>query len=213
MKEVHLISLFIILFLPYPTLAQDAINPDVQLQENGWLKIVDKYVQELRPEEYYKENYKPDLHKKNIRRLIVKLQFLQPCAATTKKQFDFSKEFDEPPLSPEAQAYFLLLLSGKAKKDSPSESERLYEEYKTYCGKIGVDPIEFLMDVSILRFKCDYRTKVFVTFFSKNGQEIETEGMHPIANFEKTEMVPGEMLLLPFLIPEEAVSWYPWVPK
>ena len=67
------------------------------------------------------------------------------------------------------------------------------------------------------KFRCNYRLKVFVTFYSKNGVEIETEDTLPSAQFVndvlKNVMVPGERMWILFFIPDNAESWKVWVPK
>jgi hypothetical protein len=67
-------------------------------------------------------------------------------------------------------------------------------------------------------FSCDYRTKTFVSFFSADGYEIETEGQNAPARFtkegvRKEEIFPGEETYLTFFIPENAKSWKVWVPR
>jgi hypothetical protein len=72
---------------------------------------------------------------------------------------------------------------------------------------------------SVLKYKCDYRTTVFVTFYSKDGNELETKGLQPVApqekhtNSYKIEILPGETASLLFFIPKNAFDWYAWVPK
>lgn len=66
-------------------------------------------------------------------------------------------------------------------------------------------------------FDCDYRNKVFVTFYSQNDVELKTIGRFPLAplieNEYKREILPGETIWTQFVIPENATSWKIWVPK
>jgi hypothetical protein len=69
-------------------------------------------------------------------------------------------------------------------------------------------------------FRCDYRTKVFITYFNKKGHEIKTEGNFPVAlrlnsfsDKRQTIMVPGEKTHVTFRVPNDATDWYVWVPK
>lgn len=113
---------------------------------------------------------------------------------------------------------FALQIVGLAKTEE--ERDKLYRAYEKQCEKYGIDPLDFRMDVLVPRFRCDYRLKVFVTFFTKDGNEIETEGVIPYAlkinsysSKRKTEMLPGEIIQVFFSIPEGAKFWYVWVPK
>lgn len=160
------------------------INPKVQLKENSWLKIVNEFVIEESPEQYYSKIYDDDkLRKDSIKRasskifktLYVDIQFLKPCNATKLKGSHPLSIFDIT--SPE------------------------------------------WIDIVISKFRCDYRLKVFVTFFSSEGNEIKTGGIYPIALWtdslhikRKTEMLPGEKIQVSFLIPEEVKYWHVWVP-
>lgn len=74
-------------------------------------------------------------------------------------------------------------------------------------------------DSIIPRYRCDYRFKVFVTFYSKEGLEIETQSEYPRAEENKLtkewekEKVPGEISSLAFFLPENAKTWKVWVPR
>lgn len=172
------------------------INPEVQLKDNGWLKIVDEFLVEKTPEEFYDEIYSgsPEYRNsettkkvieldnkigKTYKRIYVQIQFLKPCKATQ-----------------------LMLMV-----DKPESTDELSGTF--------VDT-DYLMP----KFRCDYRVKVFVTFFSKDGNEIKTNGSRPpallINSFSKnrkTEMLPGEKTYDTFILPDEAAYWYVWVPK
>ena len=83
-------------------------------------------------------------------------------------------------------------------------------------------------DYMFYKFKCDYRNKVFVTFFTKEGVGIETRGEYPVAKLiapsnewyklnpqtYQTNMFPGEKTSITFFpIPENAANWYVWLSK
>jgi hypothetical protein len=73
-----------------------------------------------------------------------------------------------------------------------------------------------MFDMGMPKFRCDYRIKVFPTFYSSIGYEIETQGEIPSAGFkesQKIEMLPGENTFVTFIIPDEADSWHVWVPR
>jgi hypothetical protein len=186
------------------------INPEVQLQDNGWIKIVNQFVG---------ESSNKTLRPLGFKELTVKIQFLKPCKATRLK-FDISEKFmDKRPLSPEEQAFFLLKL-GVVTSKNDEERIKFYKIYEKYCKQNGIDAFEFYLDVAVPKFRCDYRIKVFVTFFAKDGCEIETDSAIPFAmlidsssNKRKTEMLPGEKTYVTFIVPGNAVSWYIWVPK
>lgn len=198
-----------------------SINPDVQLQDNGWIRIVNQFVKEQTPEEYFrKEKDDPILKSfkgKIFKQLHVKIQFLKPCKATTKDE-EWRKRNPNVSLSnlaaEEAQISLakglIVLLQQEGKKKEAEELLAATE--KKYSN--------FWADYVFLKFRCDYRTKVFAIFFSSKGYEIETMSEIPIALLvdefsqeRKTEMLPGEATYVTFLIPDDATSWEVWVPK
>jgi hypothetical protein len=209
-------------------------SSDVQLQDNGWVRIVSEFVEEESYEEFYKRQSVPisKLEKgRKIRRLNVKIQFLKACQATT-RELKFSEEFMQSAktgqsMPPENQAMFLLGLTaritqdGKLKEEEKQEQiNKMMKEYHEFCSRNGIDGDELLMDLSLPRFRCDYRIKVFATFLSPTGFEMETDGIIPYALLidsvlekRKTEMLPGETTYVTFIIPENAKSWKVWVPK
>ena len=225
------VLLFISLLFPVSSYAEkptspkgdnylDKINPEVQLKDNGWLKIVEQYLIETPVEEYYKD--KKELIEalkssgtEKVRRLHVQVQFLKPCTATVVR----------PQLTKESESTALLMLDifNYASTDGETSEEELkilYKDYKEYCIDNGIDPFEFAMNAYLPRFRCDYRTKVFITFYTKEGHEINTEGEHPIALLinklsekRKKEMLPSEKTYLTFSVPDNAESWYVWLPK
>ncbi len=202
MKKVKFISiaLFLIMILSINSFAEkptspegnnylDKINPDVQVQDNGWLKIFDEFKEIKTPEEYWRdktisdETHRESLIKSESARVVihrtlnVKIQFLKPCIATKLKKSDPFQIFD-----------------------------------------IGSPD---WIDIFVPKFRCDYRFKVFVTFFSSDGIESETKSTYPLAlwtdsllNKRKTEMFPGEKKWVSFYpIPSNATSWYVWLSK
>lgn len=207
------------------------INPEVQVQDNGWLKIDKYFVEELTAEEFYKEHMLESDKGKTIKKLHVKIQFLKPCQATTlfeEMKAEYDRDWEQSlklkrPLSDKSQALFMLFLTNYAMTDgkTPKEkSDQMIKEYYAFCRKVGIDGFQLYMDISVTRYRCDYKIKVFTTFFAKEGYEIRTEGDIPLAQKidsysenRKTVMLPGETLWLSFIIPDDAVYWYVWVPK
>jgi hypothetical protein len=68
------------------------------------------------------------------------------------------------------------------------------------------------------KYKCDYRTTVFVTFYNKYGSEMSTVSDQPAAPFgqdgkRKYEILPGEKRFVLFVVPSGAEYYYTWVPK
>jgi len=204
---------------------------DVRLQENGWIKIVDHFVANLTSEEFYGVSADHPLAKIQgiFRKLYIKIEFLKPCVANTIRE-EISKESDRRlkaglPLSTEGEALFYLGLSGYATNKAKTESEKKdaeksFAEFKEFCTSEGIDPDQFVIDVNLPRYKCDYRNKVFASFYSAAGYEIETKGEFPTAYWtdsnrtkRKIEMLPGETTYVTMYIPDEVKSWKVWVPK
>ena len=203
------------------------INPEVQLQDNGWIRIVSTFTEKLTAEEFYGKNLPIGFDNKEIdkekiiKRLHVTIQFLKPCVASTLRP-DLSKEFEDHlktghPESPKAIAFGILVLGVNGTEEERVDNFRAYTQY---CKKVGIDSYEFLEDISLPKFRCDYRIKVFVTFFVKKGYELKTDSVIPWAmliesssNKRKTEMLPGEKTSVTFIVPDNAEFWYVWVPK
>lgn len=206
---------------------------DVRLQENGWIRIVDHFVANLTPEEFYGVNADDPMTKMmkdNIFRVLyIKIEFLKPCVADTISE-EISKESDRRlkaglPFSTEGQALFILGLSGYATSKAKTESEKkdaqkIYTEFKEFCTSNGIDPNQFVIDVNLPRYRCDYRNKVFASFYSAADYEVETNGAYPIAYWidsnrtkRKIEMLPGETIYVTMYIPDEVKLWKVWVPK
>ena len=208
-----------------------------RVKENEWIKIVDNFVQELTPEEFYKVGPDAPLAKlskgKVFKKLYVEIEFLKPCTATTlfpEISEKWQREVDEnmrrydrnpklkPVMSPRSQAFFMIQLANHAAREG-KDFQGVLKEYTDFCEKNGIDPHKFQNDLYLPQFRCDNRIKVFVTFISK-GIEIETNGEIPFAYLmndkstdRKTEMVSGERTYVSFMMPEEAESWEVWVPK
>ena len=206
---------------------------NVRLQENGWIRIVDHFVANLTPEEFYRVSSDDHLAKtmkdKIFRILYIKIEFLKPCVANTMDE-EIRDESERRlkaglPFSTEGQALLMLGLVGYAKSKAKTESEKqdakeAYTEFKEFCTKNGIDPNQFVMDVSLPRYRCDYRNKVFASFYSAAGHEIETRGQFPIAYWidsnrtkRKIEMLPGETTFVSLYITDETKTWKVWVPK
>lgn len=202
MKRIILYSLFF-LFLSPVVFAQNhssRINPEVQLQDNGWIKILGHSVEEYFPD--FQGGEAPldiDGNKLKFYHLKVHIQFLKYCQSS-KEESDLT----EQGLS---QEEFL---------------RRLKKEMKN-LGKIKGP-----------EFKCNYRNKIFVSYFDKNGHEVFTTGKYPEAPSEgfekvqkerfgkmvgsletiyKSEIFPGEKIDVTFPLHTNYSSWHVWVPK
>jgi len=194
-------------------------------------RTVAKSVSDLTSQEFYQVSADhplakiPEIH----RMLYIKIEFLEPCTAVTRAK-EINKESDRRlkeglPLSNEGQALLALGIAGYAHNKAKTESEKkdaqeVYAEFKTLCTENGIDSNQFVIDLNIPRFKCDYRNKVFASFYSAKGSEIETRGEYPIAYWtdsnqtkRKIEMLPGETTYVTMYIPKEVKSWEIWVPK
>lgn len=175
----------------------DQINTEIQVQDNGWLKILDHFVESNPYEEWNHEmdiGYPLEKKKNKIaRHLYVFVQFLKPCVAA-KKRSAFEQEED-------------------ATFDDKAEGFREETQYD---------------DHMFYKFKCDYRNKVFVTFFTKEGVGIETRGEYPVAKLiephnewytvdptmHQTQMFPGDKTSIKFFqIPDNAAHWYVWLSR
>lgn len=209
------------------------INPDVQLQNNGWLKIIDQYVEEFTPEEFYngneelikshKNSVKLGIAREKKRVLNVKIQFLRPCIATTEME-EFSKKHN-PSGDPDA----LIPLTGEKGKCIAFifeyyQTNQANKEERNEIIKKAVNQCPDFLELLTPGFRCDYRLKVFLTSFSPSKfkkYEYRTDGFFPKApvidvknnriNY-KEEMLPGETMWIKFY-PGTATSWCVWVPK
>ena len=189
---------------------------EVRLKDNGWIRILDAY-----------EGDDPLMKKVNaqLRTLYVTIQFLKPCTATTRYN-EIVEENGERlkkglPYNAEGQALLFLNVAAIASRDSEEEKARsIRDEYRQLCEKSGIDPYEFMSDVLTPKFRCNYRNKVFVTFYNSKGYEIDTIGQLPMAYWtdhshtkRKIEELPGQETYVKFIIPANAKSWNAWVPK
>lgn len=230
-KKFIFFQIWIILFANTAWCA-DKIS-DVRLQENGWIRIVDHFVTNLTPEEFYKVSADHPLAKmmknEKFRVLYIKIEFLKRCIANTideEIRKDSMRRIEARlPVTNEGQALLMLNLSAYAASKAKTESEKedaqkVYTEFKEFCTGNGIDPVQFNMDVSVPRYRCDYRNKVFASFYSAAGHEIETRGEYPIGYWidsnrttRKVEMLPGETTYVTMYIDNKAKSWKVWVPK
>jgi len=170
------------------------INRDVQLKENSWLKITKEFLVRQTPEEFYDELYSKSPLLRN--------------SETTKKMIEFQKQRGKIHRKINVEIQFLKPCRANSIPDETEKAENT-------LGSFG----EAVM-MMVPRFRCDYRVKVFATFFNKKGHEIETMGQRPYAllmnsfsKSRKTVMLPGEKTYIEFVIPDEAKDWYIWVPK
>ena len=155
--------------------------------------------------------------------------FLKRCVANDRVE-EISKESDQRlkaglPNTTEGEALMYLGLMAHATSEAKTESEKkvtkeMYKEFKDFCSSKGIDPNQFIIDVTVPFYRCDYRNKVFVSYYSAAGYEIATEGQYPTAYWideartkRKTEMLPGETTYVTSYIPDNAKSWKIWVPK
>ena len=171
---------------------------DARVQENGWIRIIDHFVENLTPEEFYKVGPDHPLAKmdKAFKKLWVQIEFLKPCTASTlfrEISEQYGKEWDKSfndyakykitgrGLSPKSTAFLMLQLSKMPSADTAERRAGIWNEYEAHCEKHGIAPYEFMNDLYLPRFRCDDRLKVFVTFLSAGG-ELKTEGIIPIVN-------------------------------
>lgn len=186
------------------------INYDVQLKDNGWIKISEENAYLMTPEQYYgnifddkskiaenskirREIAKHYGHDENYRIIYVKIQFLNYCKASVDKDevAKLQREHDE--------------IWDRFEKNPNKKPEKQID-------------IIAMMNANTPRFRCNYRTTLMTSFYSPTGEEIETEKNIPIAqwvsnNKRKEEMVPGETMTIPITVPDKAKYWYVWVPK
>jgi hypothetical protein len=161
------------------------INQNVQLKENEWTKIVKDFYHEETIGEFNKKHglkkMEGPINNELMRSVIVLVQFLKPCKATSKND-DLRSKY----------------------------SDKSIPDYE--LGGM------FSLENMTPRYKCDYRTKIFVTFYDKSGVELDTIGSQPMAPFgedekRKYEILPGEKVFDVFSVPSGAAYYYSWVPK
>ena len=229
MKKVVLGLIIFFVFAGNLWGSEDEHSEERRLQNNGWLKIVDQYVEEKSNEEWYKRHgiEIPNSDKERIIRqkiLHVKIEFLKPCKATSRLD-EYVKE--------------------KALTDDPDENIALigkegeifvglYEYYqaigkgeKDRAAKIAKKLVKRHGDIKEYitpKFRCDYRLKVFLTAYSQRDSkknESSTSGVFPVAPIidkklkqvsRKREVLSGETMWLTFSV-TGAKSWKVWVPQ
>ena len=170
------------------------INKDVQLKDNGFVKIINEEYEELTEKDVYEIEIRhgiksePPKYPNQVYAsyINIKIQFLKPCIASINEEENLRwKKWMEN------------LMDGK--------------KY------IGIEPS--VTDALIPKYYCDYRAKVFTTFFSIDGKEIKTIGQYITVakdsynNKSKMEILPGESVHTSFIVPKGAAYYYAWVPK
>ena len=100
-----------------------------------------------------------------------------------------------------------------------NKAEELAEELrKKYPNKDDLIPIsEFDVAKLIYKYDCDYRTKVFVTVYDWEGNEIKTQSDYISGEYENSKLkevlLPGEKALTSISVPCGASYYYSWVPR
>lgn len=162
------------------------INHDVQLRENGWIKIIGETIREEPTEETWKRANQavPEWDRGKINRfLYARVQFLQHCKAGK-----------QPP----------------PKLNENAAGDEFWRQFVKSIEEFASNPAEYVVP----RYRCGYRTKVFVTFFAHDNREIMTDGTYPVAAKDQDEAFPGQTMdFLLAVVPENAAAWYVWVPK
>jgi hypothetical protein len=189
----------------------EGCGPDRHV-ENGWLKVVDEYVEELTAEEFYRENLLESNRGKTIRILKVKAEFLQQCRAAMKME-----GIDESSL-PDDERHFLSTYrewQRAEKAEKKRTADRLYETL------IRMPNFRALKNEYLIKsYRCDDEIQIRVTYCSSRGEENETVGRVPVAsqiNYildrQKTRKMAGDTMWVSFLIPDDAAQWRVWVPR
>lgn len=195
-------------------------DSDVRVQDNGWIRIKDVFVKNtslaedihLSKDDPKYEEYSREKHKL----LYVEIMFLKPCKATPLKAMPSDEE-----LKKEEERWYECVDRHKDKLEHSTDKngkiqDVIGSEIFKVCPndpfskgfKMLVDP-----DYMLRRFHCDYRMKIFVSFYSSEGLEIETRGVYDAAK-KLDEISPGETdYTFLSVIPENATSWKVWVSK
>ena len=194
MNKVIYLSIAVICFILVPVCVMStstinkSINLDVQVQENGWLKIVNSFVTVQTPDEFWHNSAVKDESQKEkfikhdndngriYRKVFVNLQFLKPCKASVLRFGVDDPEIEDP------------------------TADEMYG---------GLLDTNFTMP----KYRCNYRVKVFITLFDRDGNEIKVIALRPPARSRKAEIIPGEKTQVHYIIPDQASSWYVWLPK
>lgn len=222
MKKLILLALF--LFPSVTWCADEAlIDPqetmkanksvDVRVQDNEWLRIMDYFVEEKRMGEMDKDFEKiPGLKDVITKKLYVKILFLKQCKAKL-----LSDKMKEASSRAEMDKYIGIGIYITGYALLKTEKER--EEYRAKALELSPDLDKIIEEYYLFpKFKCDYRIKVFATFYNSKGTEVKTDEQIPIAYWKddrerKIEMLPGETTYVTFIIPDGATSWDIWLPK
>ena len=166
------------------------------MKDNGWLRIIDEFLLKETPEEFWRGiNYRRG--DKDWEKTIREETEAGIIYRTVLVKIEFLK-----PCKATSLEYEWDDINNKLKIKGDFGTSLEYE-----------DPF----DGRTSKFRCDYRLKVFATFYSKNGVETGTYDALPSPQFidgvKKDFKVPGERMWMNFVMPENAVSWKIWVPK
>jgi hypothetical protein len=174
---------------------QPVPDSDVRVQDNGWLRIIDVVLLKQTPEEYYEGALDRAIRYNN-----------KESIETLKKTIKSETERGEIYRSVGVKIEFLKPCTAtfKLKDDDISAPNEL--------------PVVFPR----LAFRCNYRLKIFITYYSNNGVELGETFTIPFAPFaedlwkeeRKKEMIPGERIWVDFpLFNDAAAYWKVWLPK
>jgi len=205
------------------------INRQVQLKENAALKIVKEFFTE-EPNEFNIEmnkKYKTGKRFRETNRYIrVDLQYLMPCEAKSQQEVIYEKMGAEEATKKEEEMYLRALgvqiafyaISEKQEKGEIDEKEadegmqKVFEQWEEWY---GTNPD--LMSFSNPYYRCDYRFKIYCSFFDASGEELSTYSQFVLAglvgNQRKINVYPGEKDYTTFYIPHNAEYWYVWLSK
>lgn len=182
--------------IPLPKDAeQKRINKDVQFKENGWLKILS--------EEYEIQTEK---------------DFYERALKSGQKNFPKPKNPDD--ISGRylwVNVQFLKPCDATTDKEESNKWNKWWTDFLD--GKSTSTSYQPMPMIPMPHYKCDYRLKLFITFFNANGTEIKTEGEFINARGEegtnkyKMSIFPGEKTYGMFSVPDNTVYYYTWVPK
>jgi hypothetical protein len=216
MKRILLTIFFLFLFLSQLQSQEIIKDSDVRLKENNWLRIKKSFNRIFTPEEWYRDDkefaakYKERMKRigknENINMLFVQVQALRYCKATTLGDSGDTNE----------QAALLTIWAiGKVRQEGrEDEANKMREKAKAKNPNFEEYEDLFLFP----KYSCDYRMKVYTSFFDENENEIATDSQFLTAGEiaegkRKYEIIPGEMKTIGFHVPEKARYWQTWVPK
>ncbi|MBU0767549.1 MAG: hypothetical protein ABIJ25_05520 [Pseudomonadota bacterium] len=175
-------------------------SSDVQLQDNGYIRIIGQPTPERLCVRRISSDPKAEIERERFREYDD-----EESNTSLWRKYGWKKEECDQPLGLRQLRVNLQFLRPCVAKTDPE----------------NIEDNLFGWGSMLPRFRCDYRFKVFATFYSVEGSELKTEGQYPIAYWidkskdakRKTEMLPGEKTSLTFMTPYEAKSWKVWVPK